>query len=40
MVGEESSLFRFTLRPSLVLLAAVCLLVFLQAYVLTGMIPH
>jgi len=40
MVGEEASLFRFTLRHSLVLLAAVCILVFLQAYVLTGMIPH
>jgi L-lactate transport len=39
MVGQEGQLLRFTLRHSLVLLAAVCVLVFLQAYVLTGMIP-
>jgi lactate permease len=39
MVGEEGSLFRFTLRHSLVLLFFVCVLSFLQAYYLTWMIP-
>jgi lactate permease len=39
MVGEEGSIFRFTLRHSLTLLALICILVFAQAYYLTGMIP-
>jgi lactate permease len=39
MVGEEGSLFRFTLKHSLALLLIVCVIVFLQAYCLTWMIP-
>ena len=39
MVGEEGSLFRFTLRHSLVLLLLVATLVYLQAYYLTWMVP-
>jgi lactate permease len=39
MVGEEGSLFRFTLKHSLALLLIVCAIVFLQAYWLTWMIP-
>jgi len=38
MVGQEGSLFRFTLRHSLVLLLLMACLVFLQAYALTGMV--
>jgi lactate permease len=38
-VGNEGSLFRFTLKHSMVLLFLVCVLVVLQAYVLTWMIP-
>jgi lactate permease len=39
MVGEEGSLFRFTLKHSLALLLVVCVIVFLQAYWLTWVIP-
>ncbi len=39
MVGEEGSLFRFTLRHSLVMLLFICVLTYLQAYYLTGMVP-
>ena len=39
MVGEEGSLLRFALRHSLVLLTLVCVITFLQAYYLTGMVP-
>jgi lactate permease len=39
MVGEEGSLFRFTLRHSIVLLLFVATIVFLQAYVLTWLVP-
>jgi lactate permease len=39
IVGEEGSLFRFTLKHSLVFLFFVCLLAYLQAYYLTWMIP-
>jgi lactate permease len=38
MVGEEGSLFRFTLRHSLLLLLFICVLTYLQAYYLTGMV--
>jgi lactate permease len=39
MVGKEGSLFRFTLRHSLVLLFLVCVIVYLQAFYLAWMIP-
>jgi lactate permease len=39
MVGEEGSLFRFTVKHSLVLLSLICVIVYLQAYFLTWMIP-
>jgi lactate permease len=39
MVGEEGSLLRFTLRHSLVLLAIVSVITYLQAFYLTWMIP-
>jgi lactate permease len=39
MVGEEGSLFRFTLRHSLLLLLLVSTIVYLQAYYLTWLVP-
>jgi lactate permease len=39
MVGEEGSLFRFTLRHSLLLLLVVCVITYLQAYYLPWMVP-
>jgi lactate permease len=39
MVGEEGTLFRFTLKHSLFLTAIVGIMVYLQAYVLQWMIP-
>jgi lactate permease len=39
-VGNEAALFRFTLRHSLLLLAIVALITFLQATLLTWMIPR
>ena len=39
MVGEEGSLFRFTLKHSLFLTLLVCIMVYLQAYYLQWMIP-
>lgn len=39
MVGEEGSLFRFTLKHSIFLTLLVCIIVYLQAYYLQWMIP-
>ena len=39
MVGNEGSLFRVTLRHSVVLLFFICVIVYAQAYYLTWMIP-
>jgi lactate permease len=39
MVGEEGSLFRFTLKHSVALLLAVGVIVYLQAYYLPWMVP-
>jgi lactate permease len=39
MVGEEGSLFRFTLKHSLLLLFLICVITYLQAYALAGMVP-
>jgi lactate permease len=39
MVGEEGTLFRFTLKHSLFLTVLVGIIVYLQAYVFTWMIP-
>lgn len=39
LVGRESDLFRFTLKHSIIMLLAVCVLIYLQAYVVPGMIP-
>jgi lactate permease len=39
MVGEEGSLFRFTLRHSLFLLLLICIITFLQAYWMAWMVP-
>ncbi len=39
MVGEEGTLFRFTLKHSLFLLLLVCVMTYLQAYYLQWMIP-
>jgi len=39
MVGEEGTLFRFTLKHSLFLTFLVCIIVYLQAYYLQWMIP-
>jgi lactate permease len=40
LVGKESELFRFTVRHSLFFAALVGVITLVQAYVLTGMIPH
>jgi len=39
LVGRESDLFRFTLKHSLFLLLIVCIMTYLQAYVVPGMMP-
>ena len=39
MVGQEGALFRFAIRHSLALLLVICVIVYLQAYYLTWMIP-
>lgn len=39
LVGRESDLFRFTVKHSLFILLLVCIMVYLQAYVVPGMIP-
>jgi lactate permease len=40
LVGRESELFRFTVKHSLLFAVAVGVITMLQAYVLTGMVPH
>ena len=40
LVGRESELFRFTVKHSLLFAVIVGVITMLQAYVLTGMIPH
>jgi lactate permease len=40
LVGRESELFRFTLKHSLLFASIVGVITMLQAYVLTGMVPH
>ena len=40
LVGRESDLFRFTLKHSLLFVTVVGVITYLQAYVLTWMIPH
>ena len=39
LVGRESDLFRFTLKHSLFLLLLVCIMTYVQAYILPGMMP-
>lgn len=39
LVGRESDLFRFTLKHSLFLLLIICLITYIQAYVVPGMVP-
>ncbi len=39
LVGRESDLFRFTLKHSLFLLLLICIMTFVQAYFLPGMMP-
>ena len=39
LIGRESSLFRFTIAHSLAFLAALCVLTWLQATLLAGMVP-
>lgn len=40
LVGRESELLRFTIKHSLIMLLIICIFTFLQAYVLTWMIPQ
>jgi lactate permease len=40
MVGQESDLLRFTVKHSLIFATIIGVIVFLQAYVFTGMIVH
>jgi L-lactate transport len=39
LVGRESELLRFTVKWSVLFLLVICVITYLQAYVLTGMIP-
>lgn len=39
LVGKESDLFRFTLKHSIFLLLLICIMTYLQAYVVPGMMP-
>ncbi|UOF92187.1 lactate permease LctP family transporter [Fodinisporobacter ferrooxydans] len=39
LVGKEGQLYRFTLKYSILLLAVIAVITFLQAYVVPGMIP-
>lgn len=39
MSGKESQLFRFTVKHSFIMIAVICLIVFLQAYYLKWMVP-
>ena len=39
LIGRESELLRFTVKWSLLFLAIICVVTYLQAYVFTGMIP-
>lgn len=39
LVGKESDLFRFTVKHSFILLSAICLIVFAQAYLFSYLIP-
>ena len=40
LVGNESELFRFTFKHSLIMLLLICLIVLGQAYLFTWVIPH
>jgi lactate permease len=40
LIGHESSLFRFTVKHSFLLLIIICLITIAQAYVLKWIIPH
>jgi lactate permease len=40
LVGKESELLRFTLKHSLIMLLIICIFTFLQAYVITWIIPE
>lgn len=39
LVGRESELFRFTLKHSVFLLLLVCIMCYIQAYIVPGMLP-
>ncbi|OAT81651.1 hypothetical protein A6M21_10605 [Desulfotomaculum copahuensis] len=39
LVGQEGTLYRFTLKHSLFFLLIICIITYLQAYVFPGMIP-
>ncbi|MGM9508856.1 L-lactate permease [Larkinella sp. GY13] len=39
LIGKESSLFRFTVKHSFIMLAVICVITVLQAYVFTWIIP-
>jgi len=39
LVGRESDLFRFTLKHSIFLLLLICIMTYIQAYIVPGMMP-
>jgi lactate permease len=39
LIGQESRLFRFTVKHSFIMLILICIIVILQAYVFTWMVP-
>ncbi len=40
LIGRESELFRFTVKHSFIMLVFICIIVLLQAYVFTWMVPE
>jgi lactate permease len=39
LVGQEASLFRFTVKHSFIMLSVICIITMLQAYVMTWIVP-
>ncbi len=40
LVGKEGELFRFTLKHSFIMLSLICVLTFMQAYIITWVVPE
>ena len=40
LVGKEAELFRFTLKHSFIMLFLLCIITFMQAYIITWIVPE